>query len=129
MFNESTPRGGNGRSTMDQAKAKVQEKAKSIFSDGKGQLSDSLGGIAQAFRYTSEQLRNQNYASIASYSDQAAEGIERISGYLQNKNVDELLNEAENMARKQPVLLLAGSFAFGFVLARVLKGTLKARME
>lgn len=128
MLNERNPSSGNGRSRMDQAKAKVQEKAKSIFSDGKGQVSESLNRVARAFRQTGEQLRNQNYGSAAGYADQAADGIERISGYLSEKNVDELLDEAQDLARRQPFALLAGAFAAGFIMARVIKGSRQATM-
>jgi len=113
---------------MDQAKAKVQEKARSFFSDGKGQVSESLGSVARAFRHTGEQLRGQNYSSVAGYADQAAEGIERIAGYLRDKNVDELLDEAQDLARRQPMLLLAGAFAVGFIMARVVKGSRQSAM-
>jgi len=123
MLNESSPSSGNGKSKMSQARSKVQEKAKSMFSDGKSQVSDSLGNIAQAFRSTSEQMRSQNLASVAGYADQAAESIERMASHIRDRNVDELLNEAENLARKQPVAAVAGAFAIGFILARIAKGS------
>ncbi len=122
-MNENAPGIGEVRSRIDQARAKMQEKAKAVFSDSKNQVSDSLGGVAQAFRQTGEQLRNQNYGSVAGYADQAASRIEKVSGYLHDKNVDELLDEAESLARKQPILTVAGAFALGFILARAVKGT------
>ena len=117
---------GNGKTRMDQARAKVQEKAKSMFSDGKTQISESLESLAQAFRHTGNQLKEQNYGSVADYADQTAERIEKISGYLRNKNVEEILNEAEVLTRRQPVLTLAGAFTAGFIMARMFKGSRRA---
>ncbi len=122
MLNETTS-GGDGRTRMSQAKSKVQEKAKSMFSDGKSQVSESLGSIAQAFRQTGEQLRSQDFGSVAGYADQAADSIERVSGYLRDKNVDQILDEAEGLARRQPMIALAGAFVVGFILARAIKGS------
>jgi len=113
--------GGNGKWRLDEARQKVQEKAKSIFSDGKGQVSQSLDSIAQAFHRTGEQLRGQNYGSVAGYADQAAEKIEQVSYHLRDKNVDELLDEAEDLTRRQPLTMMACALITGFLLARLFK--------
>ena len=111
------------RAGMDQAREKVQKQAKSMFTSGKGRASETLTRVAQALRDTGRQLREQNYGSVAQYADKAAESVEQVSGYIQEKNVEELIERAEDMTRKQPVLFLTGAFLTGLLLGRLIKGT------
>jgi hypothetical protein len=110
------------RAGMDQAREKVQQQAKTMFASGKGRASANLHRVAQALRDTGRQLREQNYGSIAQYADKAADSVEQVSGYIQEKNVEELIEKAEDLTRRQPVLFLAGAFVTGLLLGRMVKG-------
>src|SRR5262249_48746129 len=56
-------------------------------------------------------------------TDQAAEQIERFSRYLRETDIDDLLYEAQHIARRQPALFLGGAFVLGVLGARFLKST------
>jgi hypothetical protein len=132
---------GTDPSLMDQAKQQTQEvvhktqevagqvmerardQVKTQLADQKERAAGSLESVAQALRTTGEQLRGQDQSAISGYAESAAEMVERFSGYLQNRDIDELIGEVERFARRQPGLFLAGAFAMGFAASRFFKSS------
>jgi YHS domain-containing protein len=107
----------------EEYKSKAREQARSAIDKQRGRTSDTLGTVANALRQTAQQLQSQQQESMARYADGAANRVERLSGYLRDKDADQLINEAERMVRRQPALFLGGAFALGFVLSRFLKSS------
>jgi len=103
--------------------SQAQEQAKSAAETRKGQAVEGLEGIAQAFRQTGENLRMAEQGTVADYSEQMANQIERFSSFLSERNVDELLGEAEGYARSHPELFLGGALALGLLVGRFIKSS------
>lgn len=104
---------------------KVKEQAASQLSSQKDRATDGLGSVASAVRQTTQTLRDQKHDTVAGYVEQAADQIERLSERLKNKDVTELLDDAQHLARRQPALFVGGAFALGLVGARFLKSSSK----
>lgn len=100
---------------------RARDRATAQLSTQKDRATDGLGAIVQAFRQTSDRLRQDQHPTVAQYVDRATEQIERLSNRLREKNVDDLLRDAGNLARRQPGLVIGASFATGLIAARVLK--------
>ena len=107
------------KSVMEQA----GHQAKSTVAVQKEQAASQLHGVAQALRQTSDRLRDQDQRAFASYSNQAADQIDRMSSYLQERDVNELMRDAKDFARRQPELFLGGAFTLGLLAARFLKSS------
>lgn len=114
----------------DQAQQKtgqVVDQARNVvttrLSSQKDRTAEGLGSVAQALRQTSQQLREQDQAGVTDYVDSAANQIERFSGYLQGKDVGEVVDDVEQFARRQPALFLGGAFVLGLLGARFLKSS------
>jgi hypothetical protein len=101
----------------------AQEQAKSTAAVRKEQAVDELDGLAQAFRQTSQALRLENKGTVAGYSEKAANQIERFSSYLEEHDVDQLLGDAEGLARRHPELFLGAAFAVGLAIGRFIKSS------
>jgi hypothetical protein len=101
----------------------AQEQAKSVVATRKEQAVDQLDSVAQAFRRTGAELRNQQKDTIAGYTEQLADQVERLSGYLEQRDVGQLLHEAEDIARRQPALFLGGAFMLGLLVGRFIKSS------
>jgi len=119
-------------STTDQAKREAEtegnrligaarSRARSAFEHQQHRVADSIGSVAQALHQAANQLNEQNQDVAARYTDTAAERIERFADSLRDRNVDELVSQAEQYARRQPELFVGGAIALGFVLARFLR--------
>lgn len=118
------------RKTESRAKemtSKAEHEAKTMLEQRKGQMASELNSVAQAFRETGGQLRQQDRTGVAQYSDRVADQVERFSGYLENKDVDAVVRDAENFARRQPELFLGAAFGAGLLVARFFKSSDQAR--
>lgn len=119
------------RPMTDQAQQKAsqmadqaQHRAASMLENQKQKAAENLHSVAEAMRQSGQQLREQDQAQMAvQYTDKAAEQIEHFANYLRSKDVNELMNDAERFARRQPELFLGGAFALGLLAARFLKSS------
>jgi len=104
----------------DQAK----QAAQSQLSVRKDQTANRLNTVSSAVRDMSDKLRQNNQtSSYAQFADQAANQIQRFSGYLRSHDVREIVDEAEDWMRRDPMIALGGAFVLGLVAARFLKSS------
>jgi len=104
---------------VDQAKTKVM----SQLEGQKERAAGTMEGVAQALRQTGQQLRDQDQAPVAQFAEGAADFVDRFTGYLNQRNINEMIGQVEVFARRQPALFLGGAFALGFMAARFLKSS------
>jgi molecular chaperone GrpE (heat shock protein) len=105
--------------TVDEAKGQV----KSTLSDQKGKAAENFNQVASVLRRTSQELSANENQTFAHYAEAAADQVERFSGYLKNHEVDELVNDLRDVARRQPEMFVAGALAAGFLIGRFLKSS------
>jgi hypothetical protein len=118
--------GGAGRSDTGQGRGivdRVRQSASSGLSTQKDRATDGLGSVAQAVRQSTQQLRDQNHDTVAQYVEQAADQVERFTNNLRQKDVGEIVNDAQRLARRNPALFIGGAFALGVIGARFLKSS------
>jgi ElaB/YqjD/DUF883 family membrane-anchored ribosome-binding protein len=130
---------GQATSQVQDAAATAQEKAGELKEQGRSKLSDTLderttqaGGqarqMAQALRKSGGQLREQGESGQAvSVAEGAADRIERLGGYLEQVNGDELLRDVEDFARRRPWLVAGIGLAAGMAASRFLKASSERR--
>ena len=82
---------------------RVREQAGAQLATHKDSATEGMGTIAQAVRRTTAELRETKHETMAEYVEQAAVRLERWSEQLKHKDIGELLREAQNLARRQPV--------------------------
>ena len=111
------------RAAFDQAK----DQARSAATRQKDAAAQQMGGWAQALRTASDDLHSRGQDSVAAYVRQAAEGLDRASGTVRGRDVDELIGSVEDFARRQPVAFFGGAVAAGFGLARFMRSSADRR--
>lgn len=114
---------GQAKQAVSESLSDVKGQMQSTFDTQKNQAVGRLGSVATALRQTSQQLNDQNETTFANYAQSAADQIENWSGMLQNQDLNGLVNEVQDFARRQPELFIAGSLAAGLLLGRFLKST------
>ncbi len=107
----------------EQMLGNVQQQATALVSEQVTRVSSTFGGVAQALRASSEELRNQERGDFAHYTDQIADQLDGISTHLQNGDVGTLLRDVEHFARREPALFVGGALTAGLLLARFLKSS------
>ena len=108
---------------------RVRDSANNQLTRQKDRATDSLGSVAQAVRQSTNQLREQRHETIAQYIEQAANQLDRLSSRLREKNVNELVDDAQRFARQRPALFIGSAFALGLIGARFLKSSAERNMD
>ncbi|CAN5863829.1 hypothetical protein BH18ACI5_BH18ACI5_28520 [soil metagenome] len=114
---------GNNQSGTAGIAGRVREQAAAQLSKQKDRATEGLGSVADAMRGTTEQLRNNQHDKVAQFAEQAAQQIDRLSERLRNKDVTELLDDAQQLARRKPAMFIGGAFALGLLGARFMKSS------
>lgn len=96
---------------------------KSALDIGKEKTASELDSIARIVRQTGREFRAQHQNTMGLYADRLANRIERLMGYLNARDADELVTELEHFARRHPEWFLGGALALGLVTARFLKSS------
>lgn len=104
-------------------KQQATEKARSYADERKQKAADQVGGMAQALRSAADSLQSQDQRYIADYIGRAAEGLDRMSGALRQRDIGALARQAQDIARQQPTLLIGGAMVAGFLAARFAKAS------
>lgn len=121
---------GDGRSTSSEARSKAEDttrsaarKAEEQASRQKERAADRLGRMSDALRSTSDTLREEQEDAVAGYVETAADQVARFSGYLRDREVGQLLDEARGFARRDPALFLGGAALLGMLGARFMRSS------
>jgi len=114
---------GTSSGSNESIVGRVRDRATEQLNTQKNKATEGLGSVAHAVRDTTQRLRDENHDTVARFVEQAADQIERFSSGLKNKDVGELVNDAQRLARRQPALFVGGAFAVGLLSARFLKSS------
>jgi hypothetical protein len=111
---------------VDQTKSSLRQardRAASSLTESRFQAANQIGGLASAFRRTSEHLRQEDQRRAADFTESLAEQVERASGYLRDRDFGAIRQDLEGLARRQPALVLGVGFAIGLLGARFFKSS------
>jgi hypothetical protein len=100
---------------------RTKTRAKEMITERKGQAAKKMGRLADALRTGARELyldpRDETAAKIM---EKAADKLEDLTNYLERTDVEIILKQAEEAARRHPAFFLGISFASGVALARFL---------
>ena len=133
---ESTTSNGDQQAAgapLDQAREKAQrlvstaqeravETVQARFDAGKTRAADSLSSVAQSLRSTTQNFQTSQ-DGIGRYINEAADRVDNLAHYLQDREMNEIVDQVEDFARRQPIAFLGGAFALGVLGARFLKSS------
>src|SRR5512144_989206 len=86
----------------------AQDTARTTLQQQKGRAAGSVGAVADALHQTSQNLHNQDQGPAGQVIDQIASRLDDIANDLQTKTVDEMLDDVQDFARRDPQLFLGG---------------------
>jgi hypothetical protein len=108
---------GLAEGVVDEAK----KAAESQIANQKNKVADSLGGVAHALRQATSARHEPVIDTVRPYVDKAADQVERVSSYVQDRSLRDMASDLESFARREPALFLGGAFLAGLVGGRFLK--------
>lgn len=108
------------RQTMTQATQTAKQQANRQLDN----VSDGLEQVAQTLHQAGDSLRENNQGAIATYVDKAAGQIERASTYVRVRSVDDIVEDVQSYARREPMMTIGVALGVGFLAARLLKASM-----
>lgn len=142
MSGAGTTASTGGAGSMEQAKEKAQhlagqakekagERVQTGLDRGRTRAASTLREVAQSLRQGTgqQQLVGGSPNTGQQFVDRAAQQVQRAADFLENTEVDEMIERVETMARRQPALFLGGAFLLGIVGARFLKSSRRSHGE
>ena len=142
---ETTHETGQQEGLVSQASAKVdhaasaaQEKAEDLREKGTARVRDQLDqrstqagsemrSLADALRRSGQRLGDEGNSNTSQLTTQAADRIERLGSYLEQKRGDELIRDIETFARRRPWMVAGIGLLAGVVAARFTKASSERR--
>jgi hypothetical protein len=123
---------------VQDAASAAQEKAAELREQGSARLRDQFDqrstqagsqvrSLAEALRRSGDDLRNEGNTSGARLAAQAADRIQRVGSYLEQKSGDELTRDVETFARRRPWMLAGLGMLAGVAAARFMKASSEQR--
>ena len=99
-----------------------QQRVTSRVDEQKNRAADGLGGIADVFRTAGNELRNEN-ETLAQYVDMASDQLRRFADTIRQRGVNDMMNDVNQFARRNPAMFIGGAFLVGFGIARFMKAS------
>lgn len=103
--------------------SRAKDKGRSMFEQQKESALGQVDSVAQAIRSSAGNLQGEGQDHTARYVHMIADQLESIGNRLRDKNLDTLVQDAQNLARRAPGTFIVGSMVAGFLLARFLKSS------
>lgn len=116
------------KETAGQAYEAVTDKAATKLEEQKSTLTGGLTSVADSVRQVSQNLGSSETDSglagtAAKYTDTAAQKIEEVATYFENRDVRQMARDLESFARRNPAVFLGAAFGLGLIAARFLKSS------
>ena len=100
---------------------RFRDRAAAQLSTQKDLLSAGLGNVASAARQSTQMLRERQHDAVAQYVDRAADGLDRFSTRLRERDVNDIMSDVGRAAKKQPALFVGAAVALGVIGARLVQ--------
>ncbi len=116
--------GGLGDGAGGDAVDRAKDMAVSQLSSQKGRAAEAITGMARTLRVAGQSIENTQPAlPMHAYVNRAADQLEQLGTFINERDITEMLAEVEGFARRQPALFLGGAFAAGLVASRFLRSS------
>jgi hypothetical protein len=101
----------------------AKETARSMVGEQQKAVASGIGDLAGALRKAARDVGDGRRAPMSGMIESAADGLERFSGVLRDKDLNGLMRDVEGFARRQPVAFFGAAVAAGFLAVRFLKSS------
>jgi len=121
--NTTDPLQDRARNATRELKDSAKETARGVLGEQQHAAASGLGQFAAALRKAAHESGDGQQAPIARIAENAADGLERLSASLRERDFDRLVGDLESFARRQPLVFFGAAVATGFLAMRFLKAS------
>lgn len=105
-------------------KGQAADKARGYARQGKQKATGALGEISAAMESAAGDVDSRMGEQYGEYARMAAGAVSNFASRLDEKDVDDLLRDAEGFVRRSPVIAIGIAAVAGFAIARLIKSGL-----
>lgn len=110
---------------IDEAAGLLSDRAQSFGAQQKNLGAEQIKSFAGAVHMAAGELEAQ-MPGAASLAHSTADRLDAAAVALRERNINQLLNDIGEFARREPALFFGGAVAVGFALTRVLKSSVNS---
>ena len=107
--------------TSSEFKDRAISKAKSVATDGKAKTGDAIEGLSKMIENSAITLDDNVGEKYGDYARSAADTVADFADKLNDKDVEEIVEDARDFVKKSPAVAIGAAAAIGFVVARLIK--------
>jgi ElaB/YqjD/DUF883 family membrane-anchored ribosome-binding protein len=93
--------------------------ARKAASSGKDKATEALSGVARLTEDAAKSIDQHLGAQYGDYARKASATVTKAADSLNAKDVDQLVEDAKEVVRKNPIAAIGVAAAFGFLLTRI----------
>jgi hypothetical protein len=106
---------------------KVKEQGRTFLNEQKERIGSEIETYSAAARRAAERLESESDTNLSAYVASAADQLDRLATRVQERDLGELIDDVEEMARRRPEVFYGGMFVAGLAAARFLKASKEKR--
>jgi ElaB/YqjD/DUF883 family membrane-anchored ribosome-binding protein len=118
--------GSSDNTTVDRMKKQAMhlageagDVAKKAAATGKDKAVDALSGVSRLADDAAKSIDQHLGAKYGDYARKASDGVSKAADTLSTKDVDDLIEDAKTVVRKNPLAAIGVAAAVGFLLTRI----------
>lgn len=117
----------SARDYVAKGREQAADKARGLAEDGKAKATDALTQLSQMLTDAAGQVDEKLGAQYGQYARSAADRVQGFSSAIDQKSVEDLLDDARELVRKSPEVAVGLAAGVGFVLARLIGAAVDQR--
>jgi gas vesicle protein len=121
--------GGRVKEQAQQAGAKLKEQSLGFLNEQKGRAATEIQAYSGAARRAAERLQEESDLNLAGYVTTAADRLDQFGRHIQERDLGQLVEDVEGMARRRPEIFFGAMFVAGLAAARFLKASRERRQR
>jgi len=125
--NASENAGGRERADWREQASEFGKQAKdaahNAAASAKNTTGEALHGLSKLIADTAQTVDSKLGPQYGDYARKAAEAVSGAAKSLDEKDVDQLAEDARNFVRKSPAVAIGAAAIVGFVLMRMMRGS------
>lgn len=106
--------------------SEAKDAARTAAATGKDKAAEALSGLSKIANDAAGAVDQHLGKSYGDYARKASTGVENVAIKLQEKDVDQLITEATDFAKKRPAIVAGAVAAIGLVLVGLFTGRNKS---
>jgi ElaB/YqjD/DUF883 family membrane-anchored ribosome-binding protein len=115
--------GRDWRAQAEEFAGQAKDAALSGATSAKNVTGEALHGLSKLIADTAETVDSKLGPQYGDYARKAAEAVSGAAKSLDDKDIDQLAEDARNFVRKSPAVAIGAAAIVGFVLMRLMRGS------